>query len=196
MDTNDWPMLTLAVTVALSVAVGAWAYVNRREPRPTLPLAHVAAAAILGLLGWEAVVYLPGAIAGYAALTAGLGDLRGLEVDQAYVVALAAFAAGIAAAVVGVLRRWVWGVVLGIGLAVSQLAMTIAAVAQTIVILGDAAVGETMYIEFVGTTIALRAVPPIAAIVLLVWPLVRGASAPTSVANTAGPGAAHPDPAG
>jgi hypothetical protein len=188
-------MLTLAVSVALALAAATWAYATWRSARPALPLAHVAGAAIVALMGWEAVVYVPGAVAGYAALTAGLGDLRGMEVDQAYVVALAAFAVGSVAAVVGILRRRTWGIVLGIGLAVSQLATTLAAVAQTIAILGET-VGETTYIEFVGSTLALRAVPPIVAIVLLAWPLVRGANAPASEATTPAPGTAHPDPAG
>lgn len=194
MNTNDWPMLTLAVSVAIAAAAAAWAYVTWRAPRPTLPLAHVAGAAIVGLLGWEALVYLPGAVARYAAVTAGLGDVRGLEVDQAFVASLAAFALGAAIAVVGILRRRVWGIVLGIGLAVSQLALTVAGVGQTIAIMGEAT-GDMSYIDMVGTTIALRAVPPIAAIVLLAWPLVRGSTASEPVSTAAAPGAAHADPA-
>jgi hypothetical protein len=199
MEMNDWPMLALVIGVALAVAAAAWAYVNRREPRATLASQHVAGAAIVALMGWEAVVYLPGAVAGYWALTAGLGDLRGLEVHQLYVVGLAALAIGSAAAVVGILRRQMWGIVLGIGLAVAQLALSIVSIVQTIVIFGGAAVGDAVYFETVGTTIALRAVPPIAAIVLLAWPLVRGsrtATPATPATSSAAPGTPHPDPAG
>jgi hypothetical protein len=193
MIDNDWPMLTLIVGVAIAAVAGAWAYTTWRVPRATLPMPHVAGAAIVALLGWEAVVYLPGAVAGYAAMTAGLGDVRGLEIDQGFVVALAAFAVAAALAVWGILRRRVWGIVLGIGLAAAQLALTLVGVTQTIVLYGES-LGDMTYLELVGTTIALRAVPPIAAIVLLAWPLFRASRAEEPSAAAAS-GSAHPDPA-
>ena len=185
VTTNDWPMLTLAVTVALAVIAAVWAAKNRPTRRPVLPYRHVAGAAIVALLGWEVIVNLPGAMLGYLALTAGLGDVDGVEIDQAFVVAQVVFAIGAVFAVVGVLQRRVWGVVLAVGLAVARLAMAIAVVAQMIAMFGDAQIiGEFDYLLIVATTIALQTVPPIAAIVLLAWPSARREAAPADPVET------------
>jgi len=195
-------MFTLAVMVAIAVFAAGWTATNRRARRPVLPYRHVAGVAIVALLGWEAIVYLPGAIVGYFALTAGLGDVSGVEVDEAFVAALAIFAVAAVFAVVGVLQRRTWGVVLAIGLAAARLATTLAAVAQMLVLFGDAqVVGDMSYVAFTATTIALQAVPPIAAIVLLAWPLLEGRARPESAFPITGeraewPGDASPaDPA-
>ena len=110
-------MYVWAAVVALAIVVGAWTAMNRRALRPTLSPEHVAGAAMLGLFGWEMLVHLPGAIMGYWTLTAGLGDVRGVEGYQAFVAAQAAFVVAVAFAVVGILRRRAWGAILGIGLA-------------------------------------------------------------------------------
>lgn len=174
MAFDDWPMLTLAVTVAIAVAAAAWAYANRSIRRPTLPLPHVAAAGLVGFLGWEIVVYLPGAILGYVALTVGIRE-AGVEINQALVVTQVIFVVAAALAVVGVLRRRTWGIILALGLSVARLATTGAVVAQTIVLGTNAQViGDIDYLAVVRTTLALQAVPPIVAIGLLAWPLLRG----------------------
>jgi hypothetical protein len=175
-------MLTLAVMVAVAVFAAGWTAMNRRTRRPVLPYRHVAGVAIVALLGWEAIVYLPGAIVGYFALTAGLGDVSGVEADEAFVAALAIFAVAAVLAVVGVLQRRAWGVALAIGLAAARLATSLAAVAQTLVLFGDAqVVGDWSYVTMTATSIALQSVPPLAAIVLLAWPLLEDRARPESV---------------
>ena len=93
-----------------------------------------------------------------------------MEIDQAFVAAQVVFAIGAVFAVVGVLQRRSWGVVLAIGLAAARMAMAVAVVAQMTAIFGDAQIiGGVNYLLIVATTIALQAVPPLAAIVLLAW---------------------------
>ncbi len=113
-------MFVWAAAVGLALVAAAWTATNRKAIRPTLPLEHVAGAAILGVLGWEMLVHLPGTVMGIWTLTAGLGDVRGVEGYQAFLVAQAAFVIGVAIAIVGILRRRPWGAILGIGLAVAR----------------------------------------------------------------------------
>ena len=165
-------MYVWAAAVTLAIVAGAWTGMNRRGIRPTLPPEHVAGAAIIGLFGWEMLVHLPGSMIGYWALTAGLGDVRGVEGHQAYVVAQAAFAIGAAFAVVGTLRRRTWGVVLGIGLASSRVVWSGLILFETVSMYGEI-MGSDAYLSTVSSLIGMQAVPALAAIALLSWPLAR-----------------------
>ena len=87
MYVEPWSAWTFAITVALAVLVAGWTARVRPEPRPTLPLAHVAAAALLGTLGWEALNMLPGTITGLFLATTGIPEARGAEANQAFAAA-------------------------------------------------------------------------------------------------------------
>jgi len=165
-------MFIWAGSVGLAIAAGAWTATNRRATRPTLPPEHVAAAAIIGVFGWEIFVHLPGNVMGFWTMTAGLGDVRGVEGYQVYLAAQVAYIVATAVAVVGILRRRVWGAVLGIGLAFVRVVWSGAILFQTIFTFGDV-VGNDLYLEFVISSIGLQAVPALVAIALLAWPLVR-----------------------
>ena len=165
-------MYVWAAAVGLALTAGAWTAMNRRATRATLPLEHVAGAAILGVFGWEMLVHLPGTVMGIWTLTAGLGDVRGVEGYQAFVVAQVAFIIGAAAAIVGILRRRTWGAILGIGLAVARLVWSVAVLYEALSAFGDS-IGNDLYLEFVTSVIGLQAVPAVVVIGLLAWPLVR-----------------------
>lgn len=165
-------MFVWAAVVALAIMAGAWTATNRRAIRPVLPFEHVAGAALLGVIGWEMLVHLPGAIMGYWSLTAGLGDVRGVEGYQAFVVAQAAFVVAVAFAVVGILRRRAWGAILGIGLASARVVWCGAILYETLMMLANA-MGDDAYLDLAISLIGLQAIPALAAIALLAWPLLR-----------------------
>jgi hypothetical protein len=147
-----WPLYAWAAVVTAAIVAGVWTALKVREARSVLPLEHVAGAALVGLFGWESIFQLPGAWVGFLSLTAGMGsDVSGDEAQQAYVAALALFAIGSAAAVV-------------VMLAIVMI--------QTISMVGSA-VGDDTYLTFVLGSVGQRAVPALAAIALLAWPLVR-----------------------
>ena len=165
-------MFVWAAAVVLALVAAAWTATNRRDACETLPLEHVAGAAILGVLGWEVLVRLPGTVMGYWSLTAGLGDVRGIEGYQVFVVAQAAFVIGAAFAIVGILRRRLWGAVLGIGLAVTRVVWSGAVLYEALSTFGDS-MSNDVYLDFVTSVIGLQAVPAVVVIALLAWPLVR-----------------------
>ena len=147
--------------------------VDRHEtPRAPASLApqHVAGAALIGLFGWEMLVNVPGSVVGYFTLTAGLGDVRGIEAQQAFVVAQAAYAIGAAFAVGGILRRRTWGAVLGIGLASATVVSSALSFAQFTAMFES--MGGDAYLSIL-SSIGMRLIPALAAIVLLLWPFVR-----------------------
>lgn len=165
-------MFVWAAAVGLALAAGVWTAMNLRATRATLPLEHVAGAAILGVLGWEMLVHLPGRVMAFWTLTAGLGDVRGVEGDQVFVVAQVAFVIGAAVAVVGILRRRPWGAILGIGLAVARVVWSGAVLYETLSMFGDE-MGNPTYLDVVTSVIGLQVIPPLVVVVLLAWPLVR-----------------------
>jgi hypothetical protein len=165
-------MYAWAAAVALAIAAGVWTATNHRDLRPSLAPQHVAGAALVGLFGWEMLVNLPGSVMGYFTLTAGLGDARGIEAQQAFLVGQAAFATGAAFAVSGILRRRTWGAVLGIGLAASTVVSTVLSFAQLTAVIEQ--MGSDVYISTLGSIIGMRTIPALAAVVLLLWPLMRG----------------------
>lgn len=181
-----WAMYVWAGAVAIAIVAGVWTATNHRDPRSSLAPQHVAGAALVGLFGWEMLVNLPGSVMGYWTLTAGLGDARGIEAQQAFVVAQAAFAIGAAFAVSGILRRRTWGAVLGIGLAAAIVVSSVLSFAQVTAIFES--MGSDAYLSIVASIIGMRMIPALAAAVLLLWPLMRGrtrrleAPGPSSVA--------------
>ncbi len=169
---GQWAMYVWTAAVAVAIVAGVWTATRHREPRPSLPPQHVAGAALVGLFGWEMLVNLPGSVVGYWTLTAGLGDVRGLEAQQAFVVAQAAYVIGAAFAVGGILRRRTWGAVLGIGLAAAVMVSSAFNFAQITALYAESMSGDA-YLSTVASVIGMRMIPALAAIVLLLWPFIR-----------------------
>ncbi len=169
---QQWAMYAWAGAVALTVFAGVWAATNQRSVRPVLPLEHVAAAALIGSFAWDMLVQLPGSIMGVWTLTAGLGDVLGDEPQQAFVAAQVLFVAAGAVAVPGILRRRVWGIVLGIGLSVALILWAVLSVSSLLARLGESMPPDVMTSILVNA-IGLSVIPALAAIGLLAWPLVR-----------------------
>ena len=166
------PMYVWAGAVALAIVAAAWSAKERPGVRPTLPLEHVAGAALVGLFGWEALVHLPGVAMVYWTLTAGLGDVRGVESHQAYVVAQGVFVIGAAFAVAGILRRRTWGSVLGIGLAAALVLWNVLVLVETTTLYGES-MGSDAYYSVLTGLIGMQSVPALAAVALLAWPFAR-----------------------
>jgi len=170
---DDWPAFVWAGAVALAILAGGLMAAAKRPPRESLPLVHVAGATLIGFFGWLALTHLPGTIMGYWALTAGLPDVDGIEAQQVYVVGQIVFIVAGGLAIVGILRRASWGAVLGIGLAIAQLIWHLAVLYQTLSLYGDS-FGDDVYLDLVLSLIGAQAVPALAAVVLLAWPLLKG----------------------
>lgn len=174
-------MYVWAGAVLLAPAVGAWAGTNRRDIRPGLPPEHVAGATILALFGWERLVYLPGLLSGFWSSSAGIGTVPGLEGPQAYVAAEAAFVVAVGFAIAGTLRRRAWGAVMGVALAAAVVVFSLASFASTLQAFGVAFSDES-FLSFAATSVGLNTVPALAALVLLVRPLVRSETPRTDAA--------------
>jgi len=191
---QQWAMYAWAGAVALTVFAGVWAATNQRTVRPALPLEHVAAAALIGSFAWDMLVQLPGSIMGVWTLTAGLGDVLGDEPQQAFVAAQVVFVAAGAVAVPGILRRRVWGIVLGIGLSVALILWAVLSVSNLLAQLGESMPPDVM-MSILVNAIGLSVIPALAAIGLLAWPLRRTAPRPTEAdADRDWSASAAPDP--
>ena len=170
-----WTTWIAAAVTAVAVAAAAWTALNRRRPLAELPLQHAAAAALLGYVAWEGLTQLPGFITTYLTATSGLDDLGNVLLAQrVYLIVGAAFVVGVAIAIVGVLRRHKWGAVLGIGLAASHVIGSVATLVSLGIFESGAEVfGDGGYFALVAPTLVMGAVPPIIAIGLLAWPMIR-----------------------
>lgn len=165
-------MYVWAAAVALAILAGTWTASHRHAARAGLPLEHVAGATLLGFLGWEMLVELPGSVMDFWSLTAGLGDVSAVRGQQAYVVAQAAFVIGAAFAVAGILRRRPWGAILGIGLACAAVVWRGLLLVSTLQTFGGALDRDT-YLGLVTTMMGLEAIPALAVVVLLARPMLR-----------------------
>jgi len=182
---NDglWAMYMWAAAVALAIVAGIWSATTHREVRPSLPPEHVAGAALLAFFGWEILLGLPESVRGYSLLSAGLGDFLGLQSQQAFLIAQAAFAIGSGFAVVGILRRKTWGAVLGIGLAATIVVWGVLSFASLTATLAES-MGPDAYWSVVVSILGLRVIPALAAAALLLWPIVRPATGPAGPASS------------
>lgn len=181
---QEWAMFVWAAAVALAVVAGVWVGTNHRVTRPELPLEHVAAATLIGYFGWEMLVNLPGSALGFWTLTAGLGEVRGVEGQQAFVVAQAVFVVAAAAAILGIMRRRSWGIVLGIGLAAAIVVWTVVNTIWIFQLFAESG-GPDFYGSIVTTAVGLGIVPAVVAIGLLARPLRRrtGTRAPAGTSD-------------
>lgn len=183
MNIEPWTAWTFAITVGLSVLAAGWTARVRPEPRPNLPLMHVAGAALIGVIGWEALHMLPGTITGLFLATAGIPEPRGADEAQAFAAASVLLVVASALAIVGILRRRPWGIVLGIGVAVARVAVGSTALVQWLALSAEV-VGDANYLPTALSIVGMSLVPPVVAIVLLAWPLL-----PRSDAASVPPGA-------
>jgi hypothetical protein len=159
---TEWTTWMFAGTVVLAYAAAVWTAMRRPQPRAELPMAHVAAAALIGLVAWN-----------------GLTDVRrtaavtGLPVDVLTGIGL--FVIGVVIAIVGILRRRWWGIALGIGLAAAHALGSVVALFEGAALEAGAVVlpNGTGYFEYIAPTIVMNAVPSLVAIGLLAWPLGR-----------------------
>lgn len=170
-----WTTWIAAAVIAAAVAAAVWTAVNRRWPLAELPPQHAAAAALLGYVAWEGLTQLPGFISTYLTATSGLDDLGNVLLAQrVYLIVGAAFVVGVGIAIFGILRRRQWGAVLGIGLAASHVIGSVATlVSLGIFESGAEVVGDGGYFALIAPTLVMGALPPIVAIGLLAWPLLR-----------------------
>lgn len=175
MGTNDLTHWVFAASTAAALVAGLLATRIRGDWLADLMPAHAAASALIALFGWEVLIYLPGTLQSYLATVAGIANPSGVADQQAFVVASAAFAAAAVAAVMGILRRRPWGIVLGIGLAVARTAMSLAAAVSLLSFAESFAPDQ--FGQLLATTLAQNAVPALAAIGLLLWPFRRGSTA-------------------
>ena len=179
------------VAVGLSIVVAFVASRVAAGQREALPLPWVAGAALVGLLGWEAAIQVPGNVYGLYLLTVGITDPNGIEGNQIMVVSTVVFAVAAAVAVVATLRRHAWGAVLGIGLALSTVASSVATLVWFVGATGPETVGPNGYLPILLTLIAMRVVPALVAAVLLAWPMLPRRSNP---GMAAGAWTTAPDP--
>ena len=175
MTGNEAIFWTFSAGTILTVVAGLWATRVRRQWLTALPMAHVAAVVLVALFGWESLVYLPSTIQVYTTGVAGIPDPANVEAYQAFMVASAAFVVGAGLAIYGILRLKPWGLVLGIGVAATRVVMTLAS-AVNLFSLGLDPFGPGGLAWNVVDLIALRALPAVAAVVLLVWPLLRAST--------------------
>lgn len=180
---NEVIYWVFAASTVLTVVAGLLATRVRREWVTSLPMAHVAAVVVVALIGWESLVYLPGTIQYYTMAVAGIPHPTGVEAYQAFVFASAAFVVSAALAVYGILRRRPWGIVLGIGVAGTRALMSLASTINLFGMNADPLGPEGLAFN-VFTLFAERVVPPLAAIGLLLWPLLRGSTAEAPPAQT------------
>jgi hypothetical protein len=180
---NELISWVFSAATALTVAAGLLATRVRREWVTSLPMAHAAAIVLIALFGWESLVYLPSTIQVYTTGVAGIPDPAGVEAYQAFIVASAAFVLAAVLAIYGILRRRPWGLVFGIGVAGTRVAMTLAS-AVNLFSIGLDPFGPAGLAWNVVDLIALRVVPAVVAIVLLLWPLLSRSTAETLPVET------------
>jgi hypothetical protein len=177
----DWYAWASGGLMAIAIVAAIVVAARRPAALTSLPLQHIAAAAIIGVFGWEASINLPQQVLSFFSATAGIPEVSGIRNFQILVAAQIAFVAATLAAVVGILRRQPWGIALGIGVSAARVAMAAMGIVSTLSIIGDSADPQLAW--FV-VTAGLQGLPALAAIVLLAWPLVRGETGHAAAAST------------
>jgi hypothetical protein len=172
VNTNELIYWVFSASTVVAVVAGLLATRIRGEWLAVVPLAHAAGAAMVALFGWEVLVYLPGGVRAYFATVAGIPDAPAVADQQAFLVASIIFVVAAVLAVGGIVRRRPWAVVLGVGLAASRLAMSVAS-SFSLLSFADSFPPDEFAWQL-GTLLALNAVPALVAIALLLWPFRRG----------------------
>lgn len=168
----EWQQWIFAVLVAASVIVAL--VVRQRLPqlRADLPAYHVAAATIIGVTAWDWLLQLPGSIAQFIGITAGMDGFQGRSALEVFTAASIVVTIAGVAATIGILRRAPWGIALGIGVCVTYIASQV----MGVIVFLDASGGfvDDANVRSYVTFAVGRLVPPLAAIVLLVSALRSG----------------------
>jgi hypothetical protein len=159
---TEWTTWMFAGTVVVAYGAAVWTAMRRPQPRAELPMAHVAAAALIGLVAWNGLTDVRGSAA-----------VTGVPAD--FLTGIGMFVIGVVIAIVGILRRRWWGIALGIGLAVAHALGSVVALFQIATLEAGAVVlpNGTGYFAYIAPTIVMDAVPSLVAIGLLAWPLRR-----------------------
>jgi hypothetical protein len=178
---QDWYAWAFAGVVAASIVAAGATYTATRRRLVRLPVEHAAAAALVGVAGWEILIDLPGSLSQFFAIGAGIENAP-MTAIQVFMVANAAFAAASIAAVAGILRRTMWGTVLGVGVSITRVTVGVLSLASLLTLDSGGSMPEGMLGTLAATT-ALRTVPSAAAAVLLVLPYVRARRAPSPPAT-------------
>lgn len=178
---QDWYAWTFAGVVAASIVAAGATYVATRRRLERLPIEHAAAAALVGVAGWEILIDLPGSLSQFFAIGAGIENAP-MTAIQVFMVANAAFAAASIAAVAGIVRRTMWGTVLGIGASITRVTVGVLSFVALLTLDAGSSMPEGMLGTLAATT-AMRAVPSAAAAVLLVLPFARARPAPSAPVN-------------
>ena len=168
-----WPWLVI-VMVAIVAAV-----LVRLSPRPMLSALrphHVAAAAIVGVLAWGALLQLPNIVQTVLMTYAGIDDAPNQGLHQAFAAGQAATVVAGAFAVVGLTTRRAWAVPLAVGVCAASLGTSIMGFINWIGLLGD--YGGAPGTEWLIVQFALQPAPAIVGLVLLAWPFFDGSVRP------------------
>jgi hypothetical protein len=168
---QDWYAWTFAGVMAASFVAAGAAFVVSRDRLGRLPIEHAAAAALVGVAGWEILIDLPGSLSQFFAIGAGIANAP-LTAIQVFMVANTAFAAASIVAVAGILRRTLWGTVLGVGVSTTRVTVGVLSFVSLLTLESGGSMPDGMLGTLAATT-ALRTVPSVAAAVLLVLPFVR-----------------------
>jgi hypothetical protein len=180
ITTDDWILWAWVAVVAAAVLASVLARRLRPALLPILPLRHVAGATQVAVIGWQALLNLPGAVLQFFSAFAGIEGPTGESAYEAFVVAACVFVAASAVAVVAILRRRPWGAVLGIGVCVAHIGTSLLGVANMLSVIGD--FGDDPNMRWYVITFALSAIPAVVGIVLLALPLFGQDRAPAAVA--------------
>ena len=167
----DWYAWTFFAVVVAAIAAGgaAWLLSPRRSER--LPMEHVAGAALIAAGGWQLLVDLPASLVQVFAINSGIPNAPFTSL-HVFVLAHAAVVLATAVAILGILRREVWGAALGIGIGAALATRTALGIASLLIIAGPAGMPDGQLGWFVAQS-ALQAVPPLAAAMLLALPFWR-----------------------
>jgi hypothetical protein len=168
----DWQAAAFALLVAIPIVAALVTRVVLPHAFNRLPLTHVAAATIIASVGWESAIQVPGALAAFTLIGSGVSGVF-LSNEQIVLASVVAFALTSFVAAFAILARRPWGVAMGLGVAVGGVGTAILSVLSTIANLSVGGALDDQLMWFV-PQIALRGVPPLVAIGLLAWPLLRG----------------------
>ncbi len=182
----EW-MLWLWMGVAVASVFGAILVARSSRPRLSrLSVEHIAAAAIIGVVGWEAAVRVPETIVTVTSGYAGIEGARGQGTYEAFAATLVGSVIGAVVAIVGLLRRRAWAVVLGLGVALARVGTVAIGVSNMLSL-----TASDPQFAWWSVQVAAGAVPALAAIVLLVLPFMRGTVRPVQAEPS--PGVSEPE---
>ena len=195
MYTEEWHAWAFVVVVVVPIVVALGLRLRRTGAFAALPPTHAAAAALIALFAWEALPNLPELVRIYSGLTAGLDGIPETTTRQAFLAAYVAFLAGSAVAAVGLLRRRLWAVPLGIGTSLARIGLVALVWANFTGSTDGVGIPGELFADFLVRS-AMQVVPPIVTVVLLVWPLVTGRPELHMVEADAGADAIVAEPVG